>query len=134
MIRRAILATTLAFFLACQGSNSPTAPNEHQFGRLSGTVTIGPNCPAETTTNPCPPPPGAYDLRKVLVYDATHTTLLYTVDIDSHGFYAIDLLPADYTIDIKKAGLDRSSDVPAKVTIRANQPTTFNINIDTGVR
>ena len=133
MIRRAIVLIALVVLAAC-GGHSPTSPDFPAYGKLSGTVTIGPNCPSDNPSNPCPPPPGAFSLRKVLVYDSLRTKVLYTVDIDSQGFYSIDLRPGDYTIDIQKAGLDSSTDVPVKVTINANVATTLNIRIDTGVR
>src|SRR5256885_1539867 len=74
-------------------------------GRLSGVVTIGPNCPGPETTQPCPTPPDAYALRKVLVYDEAKTKLLFTIDIDSQGLYLVDLAPARYSVDVKKAGV-----------------------------
>jgi hypothetical protein len=131
--RAAILA--LLIVLACSGRNSPTDPStEGPRGTLSGAVTIGPNCPVETTAGPCPPPPGAYALRKVLVESADGSKVLFTVDIDEHGFYRIDLVPGVYTIDLKKSGADRSADVPAKVTITLGVATILNIDIDTGLR
>lgn len=133
MRRAAILLLLVA--LACSGKNSPTDPAvDTPHGTLSGTVTIGPNCPVESTAGPCPPPPGAYALRKVLVETADASKLLFTVDIDEHGFYRIDLVPGTYTVDLKKNGIDRSGDVPAKVTITAGVATALNINIDTGLR
>lgn len=135
MRRAAILIAVLLVVLACSGKNSPTDPStEGPRGTLSGTVTIGPNCPVETTAGPCPPPPGAFALRKVLVESADASKLLFTVDIDEHGFYRIDLVPGVYTIDLKKSGADRSSDVPAKVTITQGVATVLNISIDTGLR
>jgi len=68
------------------------------------------------------------------VYDEQRTRLLHTVDIDTQGLYAIDLVPARYLVDLKGAGLDRSSDVPKIVEIHANSVTTLNIAIDTGLR
>jgi hypothetical protein len=119
---------------ACKGKPSPTDPEASQpHGRLSGLVAIGPNCPV-TTTTPCPTQPSAYSLRKILVYDETKKSLLHTVDIDSQGFYFIDLLPAKYTIDLKGAGIDRTSDVPKVVDIHASVVTRVDINIDTGIR
>ena len=134
MKRAAILLTLLAV-LACSGKNSPTDPaTQGPRGTLSGAVTIGPNCPVETTAGPCPPPPGAYALRKVLVESADASKVLFTVDIDEHGFYRIDLVPGVYTIDLRKAGADRSGDVPVKVTITQGVATVLNISIDTGLR
>jgi hypothetical protein len=121
---------------ACHGTDSPSEPIKSAFpnGRLSGVVTIGPNCPVESTTQPCPTPPDAYAARKVLVYNEAKTVLLYTVDIDSQGLYLVDLPPARYTVDIKKAGIDRASGVPAVVEIKANTVTKLDISIDTGIR
>jgi len=131
--RAAILVLLIA--LACSGKNTPTDPAaEAPRGTLSGAVTIGPNCPVETTAGPCPPPPGAYGLRKVLVESADASKVLYVVDIDEHGFYRIDLVTGIYTVDLQKNGIDRSADVPAKVTITKGVATVLNINIDTGLR
>jgi hypothetical protein len=132
VVRRAIVL--LLVLAACHGS-SPTDPQLAQpMGRLSGVVTIGPNCPVESTTQPCPTPPGAYALRKVLVYDEAGKNLLFTVDIDSQGLYVVDLAPGKYLVDVKKAGIDRASGVPAVVDIRANLVTKLDISIDTGLR
>ena len=119
--------------LAC---SSPTAPsnNPDVFGRLSGVVTIGPNCPVQSETNPCPTPPSAYTARKILVFDQTRAHLLHTVDIDTQGLYSINLEPGNYLVDIQGVGIDRSADVPKVVTIHANTVTQLNINIDTGLR
>ncbi len=135
-MRRAAVLLGVLIVLACSGKNNgPTDPStEGPRGTLSGTVTIGPNCPVETTAGPCPPPPGAYALRKVLVETADASNVLFTVDIDEHGFYRIDLVPGTYTIDLKKTGADRSGDVPATVTITQGVATVHNINIDTGLR
>jgi len=50
-------------------------------------------------------------------------------DIDSRGFYFIDLVPASYTIDLQKPATDVSSDVPAAVEVRANVVTRHDIAI-----
>jgi hypothetical protein len=134
VVRRAIVF--LFLFAACHGSDSPTSPQNVQqvYGRLSGVVTIGPNCPGPETAQPCPTPPDAYAARKVLVYDEAKTKLLLTVDIDSHGTYLVDLTPARYTVDVKKVGVDRAGGVPATVEIKANTVTKLDISIDTGIR
>jgi hypothetical protein len=136
-VKRAAFLLLAAAAFACGGRDTPTSPLDPgnlPHGTLSGTVTIGPNCPGPTTTNPCPTPPSAYAERKVIVLDEARTKVVATVDIDAHGFYRIDLLPAKYVVDLKAIGIDRSSDVPASVTIRANLATQLNINIDTGLR
>ena len=131
------LAILLLLLVACNG-NSPTDPTSDlrdlPHGRLSGIVQIGPNCPSQQQDNPCPTPPSAYAARKVLVYDEAKSRLLFTVDIDSHGAYLIDLPPTRYTVDMQKFGIDRSSEVPATVEIQANLVTRLDINVDTGLR
>src|SRR5437773_10266298 len=131
-MRRAEAFVVMFAVLAC---HSPTAPLDNVakvYGRLSGLVKIGPNCPVEREGNPCPTPPSAYALRKILVFDEQRTRLLFTVDIDSQGFYFIDLVPARYLIDLKGAGVDRTGDLPKTIEIHANSVTTVNVNIDTG--
>ena len=128
-----LLAAFAAF--ACSGHNSPSEPlSEVPRGTLSGVVTIGPNCPVEKIDDPCPTPPAAYAARKVLVENADASKVLFVVDIDSHGFYRIDLVPGTYTIDLQKNGIDRAAGVPAKVTITSGNVALLNISIDTGIR
>ena len=130
----------VAAIVVLAACSSPTSPDHsgsiatQPHGRLAGQVTIGPNCPVQSDTNPCPASPEAYGLRKILVYDEAKTSLLNTVDIDSKGAYFIDLAPAKYTIDLRGAGIDRSNDLPQTVEIRADSVTTLNVAIDTGLR
>lgn len=130
-----VVAVAVALFAGgCQGHKSPTDPEASlPHGRLSGVVTIGPNCPV-TTTNPCPTQPSAYALRKILVYDEAKKNLLHTVDIDSQGLYFIDLLPARYTVDLKPSGIDRTVDLPKVAEIHASSVTRLDVSIDTGIR
>ena len=135
--KRIAAALFFSVLVACSKGDSPTTPGDPSslpHGRLSGVVTIGPNCPVESQTNPCPTPPSAYALRKVLVFDESHARLIATVDIDEHGFYLIDLVPGKYVVDLKGSGIDRSGDVPVTVTVVNNLVTKVDIRIDTGLR
>lgn len=131
--------SAIALFTLAIACHSPTSPTEAagtpaQHGRLSGVVTIGPNCPVQSETNPCPTQPSAYAARKILIYNEAKSTLLFTVDIDSQGLYVIDLVPAKYTVDLKPIGIDRTGDLPKVVEIKANTITVLDVNIDTGLR
>jgi hypothetical protein len=131
-----VVMALIAFSVAC---HSPTSPDDGQasmqHGRLSGIVTIGPNCPGpQQINNPCPTQPSAYAARKILVYTETKSNLLFTVDIDSQGSYVIDLAPAKYMVELKPNGIDRTSDLPQVVEIRANTVTRVDVSIDTGIR
>ena len=134
-------AVAIAILILTTACHSPTSPSDGksassvaEHGRLSGIVTIGPNCPGPETANPCPTQPSAYAARKILVYNEAKTTLLFTVDIDSQGAYLIDLAPAMYAIDLKPNGIDKTSDLPKVVEIKTNVVTNLNVNIDTGLR
>ena len=131
--RRAAFLLVL-FAATCHSPSSPEDPSTRPHGRLSGLVTIGPNCPVEQQGNPCPTPPAAYQLRKILVYDSGRTKVLFVVDIDSQGLYLIDLVPATYLIDLRGSGIDRSPDLPKTIVIRANTVTHLDVSIDTGIR
>jgi hypothetical protein len=133
-VLRHLIILLIATAFGCHSPTEPGAGNASVHGRLAGVVTIGPNCPVESTTNPCPTQPEAYRLRKILVYNEAKTMLLYVVDIDSQGLYFIDLAPAKYTVDLRGAGIDRSKDLPQTVEIHANAVTTLNVSIDTGIR
>src|SRR5207245_9841355 len=130
-------AEAYALDLAAIACHSPTAALDNVakvYGRLSGLVKIGPNCPVEREGSSCPTPPDAYALRKILVFDEQRTKLLFTVDIDSQGLYVIDLVTSRYLIDARLVGIDRTSDLPKVVEIHANSVTTLNVSIDTGLR
>ncbi|HUJ14966.1 MAG TPA: hypothetical protein VL284_14365 [Thermoanaerobaculia bacterium] len=129
-----LLSAAILIAAACHSPTAPLDQNSQARGRLAGIVTIGPNCPVDQPGQPCPTPPSAYSLRKILVYDAAKTQLVFTVDIDSQGLYAVDLVPAAYLVDLKGVGLDRTSDLPKTVDIHAHVTTTLNVNIDTGLR
>gem|GEM_PF-395926 len=136
MSKQLVLAVIAAVAFGC---HSPTAPESSQLvdvshGRLAGIVTIGPNCPVQHVEQPCPTPPSAYGMRKVLLFDEARTKQLYTIDIDSHGAYLIDLVPGRYAVDLQRSGVDRSAQVPTVVTITANGITQLDIDIDTGIR
>lgn len=136
--RPEVAIAILILAIACHSPTSPTdsrtASSVAEHGRLSGIVTIGPNCPGPETSNPCPTQPSAYAARKILVYSEAKTNLLFTVDIDSRGAYLIDLAPAMYTVEMKPNGIDKTSDLPRVVDIKANTVTRVDVNIDTGIR
>jgi hypothetical protein len=133
-IARYIIALAAVLQIGCNSPTAPTVTTTKVYGRLSGLVKIGPICPVEQVNNPCPTPPSAYAARKILVMDEQGTRELFTVDINAQGLYVIDLVPARYLINLKRTGIDRTSDLPKVVEIQANSVTTLNVNIDTGLR
>ena len=103
-------------------------------GTLQGQVTIGPICPVERPDQPCTPTPDTYATRKVLVLSADGATLIATVSLNQTGYYRVELEPGTYVVDIKRAGIDRSPDVPRTITLDTGETYTLDIDIDTGIR
>jgi hypothetical protein len=131
-MNRGLLVVLALALAACEGPTDPK-PAPSVTGRLSGLVTIGPNCPAAQGN--CPTPASAYDARKILVYNSDRARLLHTVDIDSRGAYLIELAaPNTYVIDFKGLAADKSADLPKTVMIRPSNVTSLPVTIDTGIR
>ncbi len=102
-------------------------------GTLTGKVTIGPICPVERVGVPCPVPPEAYASREIGAYQSD--TLIAQTHADPTGSYVMTLPAGTYKIQTLKTGMGQmSKDLPATIEIRANQTTTLNIDIDTGIR
>src|SRR4030042_2981982 len=66
-------------------------------GVLEGKVNIRPRPPEEIGQ---PYPPEVYQKRKVMIYDANHETLIKQVDIDSGGYYRVEIPAGIYPIAI----------------------------------
>jgi hypothetical protein len=127
-LRRAIGFLFIVLLVAaCQGE-SPTDPVQTlgPRGRLSGVVTIAPTC---ATPSICPTTPSDYALRKIVVYNEAHTTLLFTVDVDSTGFYLIDLPVGRYVVELSGLTTDRTTDLPRTIDVIANVVTAVDVKI-----
>ena len=103
-------------------------------GILEGNVTIGPLCPVE----PCHVSPDvlaqAFEARKIIVTPLDPPGGSITVPIGPTGHYEATLPAGTYRVDINHAGIDRSSQVPATVTVHAGARVQMDISIDTGIR
>ena len=122
----------MALLLAsCKNSNDSTQEPQ---GIIEGTVTIGPFCPVEREDVECKVPPEAYAARKILIYDQDGTRLLKELNIGPDGNFTGRLDPGWYVVDITRAGIDSSPDVPAYVRIRPSATSFMDISIDTGIR
>ena len=120
------------WFVACQPCGTVT-------GLLQGSVNIGPITPVEVPGENPPVLPEVFTSRKIMVYDASGEKLIVEVSIQqidqsATGYYAVQLAPGTYTVNIKQNGMDSSGEVPKQMTISANQSSTLDINIDTGIR
>lgn len=104
-------------------------------GTLQGHVTIGPLQPVARVDEPTPVvPPEVYAARQIVVFATDGQAEIARVPIGPDGTYQVALPPGSYVVDINRAGIDSSKDLPAKVQIVAGQTTTLDVDIDTGIR
>ncbi|HTL39217.1 MAG TPA: carboxypeptidase regulatory-like domain-containing protein [Methylomirabilota bacterium] len=103
-----------------------------QTGTLKGHVTIGPFCPVEQADNPCPGPSDAYTSREIIVYAQDKKTEVIKNFLDANGNYSFNIPAGTYWVLITPGGMQ---DEPLhEITITANQTTTLDFNLDTGIR
>jgi hypothetical protein len=106
-------------------------------GFLEGRINIGPICPVEKD----PPDPGClptaetYKAYPVSVWTSNGGRKITQINPELDGSYITDLEPGNYLI-ILETGRSNigSSNLPVEVTIRSDDVTTLNIDIDTGIR
>jgi hypothetical protein len=134
-----ILAAVCVLGTGCQAlSKYPNIETPGQ-GLLEGTVTIGPLVPVSREGVPDPTPiPEVFTSREVVVYAADGQTEIVRVPVrpggDYFGIYSLFLPAGTYIVDINHLGIDHAAGLPATVEIIADQVTTLDIDIDTGIR
>lgn len=114
--------------------NGVLVEKQQTMGTLSGEVTVGPICPVERIDVPCPVPPEAYTSREVVIFGKDGKTEVARKHFDSTGYYEFSLKPGEYVVNIPKQGIGGGKDLPHKVMVVTGRTTTFNFNIDTGIR
>jgi len=110
------------------------APQTSGRGTISGRVTIGPLCPVE----PCPDPvPDVYSSRKLILQpllQPERTTPIY-IQLNSDGSFEATVNAGIYAVNLTDCTfLGCNYVLPRIVTVRPNETTTVNIDIDTGIR
>ena len=129
----AILALGGLFMASCQ---QPLGP---ETVLLQGAVTIGPLSRVEKPGEFTPVSPEVFASRKLMIYDASGKHLVrevYFTQIynSANGYYAVQIAPGTYTIDINHLGIDMADGLPQKTTVAADETMTIDVNIDTGIR
>lgn len=111
----ALLATStalLALVLGCSGGgtsssrrDSPSLTDNEAFGRIVGTVRIGPICPVEQfPPDPaCSPTPEMFGRVRILIW-SSEGRLLRDIPLDSQGNYAVALEPGTYLVGTNDHG------------------------------
>jgi len=110
------------------------APLTSGQGTISGRVTIGPLCPVE----PCPDPvPDIYSSRKIMLTPLLQPerTPPFYIQLDAEGSFQATVNSGIYALNLTDCtflGCDYI--LPKIVTVRPNETTTVDIDIETGIR
>jgi hypothetical protein len=127
----AIFLTWIAVMSGCDSKKTLVA------GFLEGTISIGPICPVETIPpDPaCLPTAETYKAYPVSVFTSDVKTKIAQLKPSHDGSYSSQLPPGDYLVVLEKSQNNiGGSNLPAMVSITAQDKTLLNINIDTGIR
>jgi hypothetical protein len=139
MKKIALIILLSVFGLAGSLSTTSCQPGGPETVLLVGAVTIGPITPVERPGVTPIVPPEVFTTRKLIIYDASgkkQVREVYFTQIGSGatGYYAVQIAPGTYTIDIGHNGMDRAANLPQKITVLADETVTIDVNIDTGIR
>ena len=107
-------------------------------GVLKGKISIGPLCPVETIPpdHNCLPTLATYKAWATAVWTLNKSSKLATLDPNLDGTYKVGLPAGNYIIDFDATQTNHvgGSNLPAMISIAKGDTTSFNINIDTGIR
>lgn len=108
----------------------PTTEPQGEMGVLYGQVRIGPLCPVE----PCPAPtPDVYSSRALVLESETGERL--EVPLTPDGWFKVQVKAGVYVVTLTDCNfLGCRTALPRKVQVAANEVTTLEIDIDTGIR
>ena len=75
----------------------------------------------------------------MIIYDESGKNLVrevYFTQIGqgATGYYTAQIAPGTYVVDINHLGMDRTDNLPVKITVTADETVTIDVNIDTGIR
>jgi hypothetical protein len=127
-----ILAAAFLFSAGCQKQ----ILFDNGTGILEGVIDIGPLCPVERVPpDPaCLPTAETYKAYPVLVKSPDGRRVVTEIIPGLDGKYAVNLPDGDYLLVLNKQMFVGGSNLPASITIGSGAITSFDINIDTGIR
>ncbi len=125
MLKKSLLLLLFFLFLSSCGPTSTPAPTSG----VEGHVTIGPTCPVENVSDPCPDKPYQATLT-VLNLQGKKVTQFQT---DANGYYHVALNPGDYVMHPESPNVMPHA-AEQNFTVQANLFTTLDIVYDSGIR
>jgi hypothetical protein len=127
-----ILATAFLFSSGCQKQQLI----DNGTGMLKGVIDIGPLCPVERVPpDPaCLPTAETYKAYPVVIKSSDGSRVVKEITPGLDGKYTIIIPDGEYLLVLNKQMLAGGSNLPASITISSGVITSFDINIDTGIR
>ena len=129
-----ILFIVIVLLSGCSKSN---VTQEKETGFLQGKISIGPLCPVERfPPDPnCQPTQETYKAWPIAVWTDNKKAKIAQLTPNINGTFSLELAAGTYVVDIdKEQNMFGARNLPATVTIAVNSNTTFDIDIDTGIR
>ena len=128
----------LIIFVLATSSCSDIKEDVAGIGVLKGKISIGPLCPVERIPpDPaCLPTAETYKAWATAIFSAKEKIKFATLYPNLDGTFEIELPVGDYIVDynVVRAIWVGKSNLPAAISVTDNNTTTFNIDIDTGIR
>ena len=97
---------------------------------IRGVVKLGPTCPVESLTSPCPDHPFQGEVRAT-ASDGSTTT----VSTDAQGGFTMNLRAGTYVVvAVSPSGSGPPTPVPQTAQVRIGSYTRITLEVDTGIR
>jgi len=126
MFRRSAVPLFVALLLPLMGCHHGAPPGTG----IRGDVKLGPTCPVESLTSPCPDRPFQGDVRAT-ASDGSTTT----VATDAQGRFTMNLRAGSYVVDaVTTSGNGLPRPVPQSVQVHDGSYTQVTLQVDTGIR
>jgi hypothetical protein len=125
MLRRPVIALFVAslILVGCQSAVPPGTG-------VRGIVMLGPTCPVESATSPCPDRPFEGDVLATASDGSTTEA-----STDAQGRFTIDLRAGTYVVvAIVPNGGGPPAAVPQTVRVRTGSYSQVTLEVDTGIR
>lgn len=125
MLRRPAIAL-FAGFLLLTGCHRSVPPGTG----IRGVVKLGPTCPVESLTSPCPDHAFQGDVRATASDGSTTTA-----STDAQGRFTVNLPAGTYVVvAVSASGSGPPTPVQQTVQVRTGSYTQVTLEVDTGIR
>ena len=129
-MKRSIFLAIVALLVLGACGEEP-AGSEGPLGTIRGSVLLGPTCPVETVTSPCPDRPLAGVRVRAMMDDGS---LHASAVSDADGRFVMDVTPGTYTLVASVEGDPARSAAPIRVEVGPGEVVHTDVLVDSGIR